>query len=319
MMADEVGISEVIASTGTNGRKFSVTNNTYKVTASGSLNGILFDNDLITFDATQKYDGQTFQVQMVDSASGIFNLTDPTTGQATNYYGTTASTIGTRRYGGRGTETTSELFCETDGTYCDSGGRLATSGSVQAKMEALDGLTDLGVEVSRYGPGDDGGYQWLVTFLDPAPEQSANDFSLSLNDNSLKAANGTSSGLGVTLTKVQSGETYSACSSTALVVPSTGAGLVNGQVYYARVTAINSVGYSLPQAAGGASKPMTTPGPPTSVVLSTVSASQLRVQFSSPTWDGGDEITSYMVEYATSASFLGTVEAVYVTYAPALK
>ena len=35
---------------------------------------------------------------------------------------------------------------------------------------------------------------------------------------------------------------------------------------------------------------------------------------SSPTWDGGDEITSYKVEYATSASFLGEVKSVAVTY-----
>jgi len=96
------------------------------------------------------------------------------------------------------------------------------------------------------------------------------------------------------------------------VVPSDVSGLQNGLLYY--YTAISSVGYSLPQATDSAMKPVTTPGAPTSVVLSTVSATQLRVQFSSPAWDGGgDEITSHLVEYATDVAFAST-ESVTVSY-----
>ena len=114
-----------------------------------------------------------------------------------------------------------------------------------------------------------------------------------------------------TLTQWQAGETYSDCTGVSHVVPSDGSGLQNGLLYY--YTAINSVGYSLPQATDSAMKPVTTPGAPTSVVLSTVSATQLRVQFSSPAWDGGDEITSYLVEYATDVAFAST-ESVTVSY-----
>ena len=330
LSSDEIYASERLCTAGSlECRTFSVANNSARVTASGSLAGILFDGDLVTF-AEQKWGGQVYRAKFptqwmqggaIDAESAWFNLTDRDTGKDVPFIGTTKGNAAlTRVHGGRGTETTSEIFCETDGGYCAPGGRLGASGSVEAKLEALDELLDLGVDVARYGPDDAGGYEWYVTFLDAAPESAANDFVVSINDNSLRDANGTVGSSGgryaprLTATLVQSGDTYASCTGTTLVVPSDGSGLVNGQQYYARVTAVNSVGYSLPQAAGAPSKPMTTPGPPTSVVLSTVSASQLRTQFSSPTWDGGDEITSYKVEYATSASFLGEVKSVAVTY-----
>ncbi|EGB10998.1 hypothetical protein AURANDRAFT_62247 [Aureococcus anophagefferens] len=88
------------------------------------------------------------------------------------------------------------------------------------------------------------------------------------------------------------------------VAPSDGSGLQDGLLYYH--TAINSVGYSLPQATDSAMRPTTTPGAPTFVVLSTVSTPNPPVQFSGPTWDGGDEIMSYLVEYATDAAIPST-------------
>jgi hypothetical protein len=327
---DEVYSSQKICMSGSiDCRTFSLTNNSARVTASSSLAGILFDGDLVTF-SEQKFEGQVYRAKLpkqwmqgrdIDADSNWFNLTDPSNGKDVAFLGTTKGNAAlTRVYGGRGSETSSEIFCQNDGGYCAPGVRLDASGSMEAKIEALDELIELGVDVSRYGPNDSGGYEWYITFLDDSPENAANDFTVSINDNSLKDANGTVGSSGgryaptMTATLVQSGDTFSSCTGTTLVVPSGGAGLVNGQQYFARVTAINSVGYSLPQAAGAPAKPMTTPGPPTSVVLSTVSSTQLRTQFSSPTWDGGDEITSYKVEYATSASFLGEVKSVAVTY-----
>jgi hypothetical protein len=79
--------------------------------------------------------------------------------------------------------------------------------------------------------------------------------------------------------------------------------LVLGEYYYARVLAFNSIGFSLPQVAPSAQKPMVVPGPPTSVVLTTVSKCDLRVSFNPPDSDGGDTITEYLVEYSKYSDF----------------
>jgi len=297
-------------------RTFQLTNDSSVVVASGSLAGILFDNDLIQVEG-QRHEGEVYRVSLLDPSGTTFNLTNPATDEARIFLGTskTAAKV-TRVHGGRGTSATSEVFCEEETGYCSSGGRLDFSGSMESKLEALDELIDAGVNVSRYGPDDTNGFSWFVTFLDDSPASSTNDFALSLSTNSLEDYNGTIGGAGasVTLTQWQAGETYSDCTGVSHVVPSDGSGLQNGLLYYTRVTAINSVGYSLPQATDSAMKPMTTPGAPTSVVLSTVSATQLRVQFSSPAWDGGGhEITSYLVEYAMDVAFAST-ESVTVSY-----
>ena len=79
----------------------------------------------------------------IDAESAWFNLTDRDTGKDVPFIGTTKGNAAlTRVHGGRGTETTSEIFCATDGGYCAPGGRLGASGSVEAKLEALDELLD---------------------------------------------------------------------------------------------------------------------------------------------------------------------------------
>ncbi|KAH8044193.1 RNA polymerase II transcription regulator recruiting protein [Aureococcus anophagefferens] len=160
----------------------------------------------------------------------------------------------------------------TSEVFCEEETGYCSSGGrldFSGSMESkLEALDELiDAGASRYGPDDTNGFAWFW----------------------------------------QAGETYSDCTGVSHVVPSDGSGLQNGLLYYTRVTAINSVGYSLPQATDSAMKPVTTPGAPTSVVLSTVSATQLRVQFSSPAWDGGGhEITSYLVEYAMDVAFAST-------------
>ncbi|KAH8055158.1 RNA polymerase II transcription regulator recruiting protein [Aureococcus anophagefferens] len=160
------------------------------------------------------------------------------------------------RVHGRGTSATSEVFCEEETGYCSSGGRLDFSGSMESKLEALDELIDAGA--SRYGPTTRTASPG--SFLDDSPASSTNDFALSLSANSLEDYNGTIGGAGasVTLTQWQAARptrTARACP----VVPSDGSGLQNGLLYYTRVTAINSVGYSLPQATDSAMKPVATP------------------------------------------------------------
>ena len=153
----------------------------------------------------------------------------------------------------------------------------------------------------RYGD-DAGGYEWYVTFLDAAPERGEH-FVVSINDNSLRDASGTVGSSAGT----RPGSPRRSCSRATrtrragdLVVPSDGSGLVNGQQYYARVTAVNSVGYS-PRAAG-AEQADDDARAPTSVVLSTVSASQLRTQCRLP--HVGRRRRDHVVQgrYATSAT-----------------
>jgi hypothetical protein len=58
---------------------------------------------------------------------------------------------------------------------------------------------------------------------------------------------------------------------------------------------------------------MVTPGPPTSVTLSVVSETELRVVFNPPQDDGGDSIISYQVDYATKSDF-SNMQSMFVTY-----
>jgi len=69
------------------------------------------------------------------------------------------------------------------------------------------------------------------------------------------------------------------------------------------VFAKNSVGYSLPQSAGSAEKPQVTPGAPTAVTLEVVSDTRLRIIFNPPSSTGGDDITSYLIEYSVNSDF----------------
>jgi hypothetical protein len=122
---------------------------------------------------------------------------------------------------------------------------------------------------------------------------------------STSASSLTTAGAGTTsttVTQLQSGSHYTSSCVGTQQVPD-GQTITNGQYYYARVFAKNSVGYSLPQVAPTSEKPQVSPGTPTAVTLEVVSDSKLRVTFNPPSDDGGDTITSYQVEYSTDATF----------------
>jgi len=163
-------------------------------------------------------------------------------------------------------------------------------------------LTDAisaGVLVDRDGPDESNGFIWRITFLDNAPA-SGSDFKLSLSTNSLTTAGNVGS-TSILTTLLVDGETFTSCSGT-LVVPSFG-GLVKGLEYHARVSAVNSQGYSLPQSDLNPQAPMVVPGTPTGVTLDVISATELRVLFGPPSDNGGDTITQYLVEWSTNINF----------------
>ena len=206
----------------------------------------------------------------------------------------------------------SKIYCENaqglkNIAYCASS-RLAASGSVQSKVQALESLAGGdGVSVSRRQLGH-GAYVWSVTFLDPGDDYVLAPAAVGL-DGATSTVGGKVGSRAVTVTgasavstaKVQTGTVHGACSGS-LVVPSVG-GLVTGQYYYARVFAYNQIGYSDPQTAAAPEKPMVVPGRPTGVALEVYDSSSLKVIFHPPTDDGGDAVDSYLVEYSTTPTF----------------
>lgn len=89
--------------------------------------------------------------------------------------------------------------------------------------------------------------------------------------------------------------------NSGLVMPSFGG--VEGLGYYGRVSARNSEGYSLPMQAPEPMAPKVVPAAPTGVSLSVSSATSLRLMFGSPSDNGRDSITGYLVEWSTSSAF----------------
>ena len=173
---------------------------------------------------------------------------------------------------------------------------------MQGKINSIAEATTLGVEVDRDEPDAYNGITWRVTFLDNSPSSDLDsdmNFGVSLYSNNVHLSSGALANISVS--NLVTGKVYSTCTGT-FEVPSSQA-LTTGQSYYARVFAVNDIGYSLPQVSLSSQKPMIVPNSPTSVSLSVVSSSELKVTFNPPAYDGGDTITSYKIEYSTSSRF----------------
>jgi hypothetical protein len=298
---------------------------------------VLFVGDLIKFTsdsagtvATQ-YEKQLFRVEAITSGGDLSvsgNMPDDDDDFTDSTYKklSFASSPGTmstnihRVIGGRGTLGGSKVACYqetadqstyTSGNYgygytsiC-SAAREDLSGSVETKLEFISDIFTLGVEVDRDEPDAYNGVTWRVTFLDDALSGTLN-WDLTLSANTLTSGGATS----VTITELLEGSHYTTSCVGTQEVPD-GQTIVNGQYYYARVFAKNSVGYSLPQIAPTSEAPQVTPGAPTAVTLEVVSDSKLRVTFNPPSDDGGDAVTSYKVEYSTDAAFSTVSEEIF--------
>jgi len=81
--------------------------------------------------------------------------------------------------------------------------------------------------------------------------------------------------------------------------------LTQGEYYWIRLSCCNSQGCSaFPQASSPPSlNPHEAPSAPTNVMLGITSESMLSVSFFAPTNDGGDDVSSYVVEWDTSSEF----------------
>ncbi|KAK7240915.1 DNA-binding transcription factor [Aureococcus anophagefferens] len=284
---DETGVYETLVSSGV-ARTFQLTNDFFSVVvASGSLAGILFDNDLIQVEGSRR-EGEVYRVSLLDPSGTTFNLTSPAADEARIFLGTSKTTAKVTRgvHGRRGTSATSEVFCE------DETGLLLERRP--PRLLRLHGVEARGARrahrrrrASRYGPATRTASPG--SFLDDSPASSTNGFALSLSTNSLEDYNGTIGGAGasVTLTQWQAARptrTARACP----VRPSDVSGLQNGLLYCA---AISSVGYLLPQATDSAMKPVATP------------ARGVACRFECLAWDAEDyeveeQIDLFMSEFA---------------------
>jgi len=210
------------------------------------------------------------------------------------YSGLDGSQQMSRHYGGRGNPSSSKVYCEYEESLCNAA-TVRQSGSMQKKIQMLSDIVKGGVHVDRDGPSALNEFLWRITFMDDPPT-GGSDFEIGVSTDGLTTASGVGSAT-VATTLMIDGETYDTCVGTT-VVPQYG-GLVKGLQYHARVFAINSVGYSLPEKSTSPQAPTVVPGPPTSVSLDVVSGTELRIMFASPVDNGGDVITKYLIEWDT--------------------
>nr|CCA13958.1 similar to titin isoform N2B putative [Albugo laibachii Nc14] len=211
---------------------------------------------------------------------------------------------------GSSTLSQSKVFCTVCSTCtdtCDSSSvppvflKRESSGSMQSKLEYLPTISrGVHLDTTIPNPSGDGGFKWRITFLD-----AGDDYTLLPGTNALyDSSNNGGAGLySVTTTKLVAG-VYPATCTGAYAIPSSGT-LNKGQFYYMRVFAYNQVGFSQPTSALNPQKPMVVPGLPTGVTTRVSGSSQLQAVFSEPDDNGGDKVTEYLVEYATTIQFTG--------------
>jgi len=164
-------------------------------------------------------------------------------------------------------------------------------GALQSKLNGLSNV-GAGVMVSRTGSAI-GTYTYSVTF-----QGDGTGWNLA----TVAGAN-----TGVSVTRKVTGAAYATCGATVAapqVIPAvSGTPLVQGTPYFIRVFARNSVGYSAAALAPGSQKPMKVPGVPTAAALSGVDSTTLSTVFGPPTDNGGDSITSYVLDYDVANTF----------------
>lgn len=167
---------------------------------------------------------------------------------------------------------------------------------MQSKIQQIETINN--VTVSRTPSGKNSGYIWTITFND-----DGDDFKVEQGDrfHINDGGTGTLAGAKLTISKPTQGAVFTSCTGTR-AVPTNG-GLTKGQMYYTRVFSYNSIGFSEARLAPSPQKPMVIPGPPTGVTLEVVSSYQLKVIFSPPDDNGGDDVTKYMVEWDTKVDF----------------
>jgi len=280
-----------------------VTDGSTNITMNKDVTEYIFKGDRLQF-ANQLHSYDVYTVASVSGTTVVvdaavdLDLDTVTSPYVSNVY---------RYYGGRGTSTASRVFCKFDGSTLCLSAREQLSGSVQSEFNSIDEALVNGVDVDRDDPDKYNGVKWRITFLDDSPA-GTNNFYVDVNTNNVLLFDGTTAA-DIDVNEIATGETYSTCTGTQVVPPDQP--LVLGEGYYARVSAYNEMGYSLPQISSR-QKLIIAPEVPTSIVLTQVSSTELRVQWNPPSSDGGDAVTGYKIEYSKTSNFASST-AIYVT------
>lgn len=303
LLSDEIGQGTIIS-----GVYGMIDVNSTGIVASSDVSELIFVGDRLQFPSHQLFPALIYTVVNVQNN----NITVDNPVYTNSSSSTTVVKSSIARYiGGRGTAATSLITCISDVTLCPASRlQLPGSSSMQGKINSIKELTVLGVDVDRVGPDSYNGYTWRVTFLDNSPVDPTKNFKISVYSNDVLLSSGASANL--TVTNLLNGLVYDACEGT-FQIPQNQL-LINGQSYYARVFAVNEIGYSLPMTSSTSQKPMVVPNAPTSVSLSVLSSTELKVTFNPPDYDGGDTIIAYKIEYSTSSTFsAATTQTAYLT------
>lgn len=280
------------------------------VQASGSTTGLVFPGDRLQFDV--QLDSKDFYTVVTVNNTNI-TLDRAIVINTGKFNQSLVTSTMTRLLGGIGNDENSRVACDTDfttATLCPPA-RRQVSGSIQSKLQMIPEALLLGVDVDRDAPDNTNGVHWRVTFLDEA-EIGNLDFQLTLTPGSSTLRTLSGQAANFSITNLQTGQVFESCIGTKQI-PVDGKKLTKGQLYYARVFAVNQVGFSLAANAPTPQKPMVVPGPPTSVVLAVANSTGLRVSWNPPADDGGDTITLYRVDYSLTSAF-DVYSSVNVTY-----
>jgi hypothetical protein len=305
MLVDETGIDYPI-----DGVVFSVRDGNSTISTSMDATKEVFVGDRIVFPATVDIHADAvYEVKRVyyDASMGTFiDLDIPVELKLPR---TTSDISISRRIGGRGLATDSYITCDADNNLCDLS-RRKTSGSFEGKIKST-GALEMGVLVDRDVARDStGGIKIRIKILDNSP--ATENYQLSVDDNKLITVGNVAATIDINPLII--GESYSSCSGT-FEMPSANQALAVGQEYYGRVFAKNDIGYGPSMTSPTSEKPQVVPGAPTAVILTNVDSSILMVTWNPPAFDGGAEVTSYLITYSLESDYSGaSTDTVSVTY-----
>jgi hypothetical protein len=193
-----------------------------------------------------------------------------------------------------------------------------TTADVVLALESVDNIGTVTVNAAGGGFGANAG-QWLITFtseLGPLPDLTIDTSAMTCGGAAATAPTIATTTAGAPLPASPSYKTLVAAAADSSKVLT---GLLPGTLYYTRVSARTVLGYgarqaSVPDGAGavgsGYRVPYLKPDAPVSPwysagfpTLAREGDSALRVAYGAPLYDGGDRLTTFEVQWDTSASF----------------
>jgi len=191
-----------------------------------------------------------------------------------------------------------------DGATTDSLDYDISKANMISALESLSTVGSVAVDRSAAAPN----FAWTITFLSETPTVSNNALTANFDATTTDATTIVIGGGTSTSSVLATGYTAKKITvddPTASFFSNTITGLTAGQLYYARVSAKNELGFSVPQTSLPLSlaPPAQKPSEPLSSSLLVSSGQSLKMLWKAPDSNGGETVTKYKVEWDTSTSF----------------